>query len=477
MGEWTPMGLVMLLALFPLTVWTVWSKRPQQALLFVAFFSSLFGPEGAFFKLPLVPPLDKLSLPYLIFFLVALVRWRKKLRRARSWRGIDLLLIAAFVSGFITFLTNPDPLTYGSWRTIELPALIINDGLQLGFEEILRAGLPFLLGRALFRTRRDLIELLHFLVVAGLIQSVFIWVELRLSPQWHYWIYGYGAHSDFLQTIRWGGYRPMNFMVHGLALALFMTMSLFAATTLYRVRWPKIRRFRSGRVVLYLVVVLVLCKSTGTILYALLFIPVLMRTRPQTQLRLAAFIAAVVFLYPSLRAADWVPTEELVEMATNINADRAQSLKFRFDNEEMLLEKARERIAFGWGGNGRRSVYDDELGKEIAVADGHWIIVLGMRGAIGFLEAFGLLLIPVILAYRRRKLFRLGTDRQLVAGLALMVAVCALDLIPNGLFSNYPYLLAGALFGILQEARRRPASWAPPPPPRIRRSSLVPPPP
>ena len=242
MGEWTPTALLALLTLFPLTAYVAWAKRPQHAVLIVAFFALLFGPEGAFFKLPLIPPLDKLNLPYVLLFGVAVVKWRKRLRAARIFRGVDWLVVLAIVGGFITFLTNGDPLTYGSWRTIDLPALVINDGIQLGFAELLNIGLPVMLGRAIFRTRRDLFDLFHFLVVAGLVQSLFIWVEIRLSPQWHNWIYGYGAHSDFLQTIRWGGYRPMNFMSHGLALSLFMAMSLFSAAVLFRVGVPKIRR-------------------------------------------------------------------------------------------------------------------------------------------------------------------------------------------------------------------------------------------
>ena len=155
-----------------------------------------------------------------------------------------------------------------------------------------------------------------------------------------------------------------------------------------------------------------------------------------------------------LRASDWVPTEGLVEQAMSISPERAQSLEFRFDNEELLLEKARERLWFGWGGHGRRSVYDDELGKEVAVADGHWIIVLGGRGIIGFLEAFGLLVLPIFFARRRFRKLTDETEKKAFAGFTLIVAICAFDLLPNGLFSNYIYLLAGALMGMAQQTKK-----------------------
>jgi len=448
----TPMALVALVSLIPLTAYVSWSKRPQMAVLLVAFFAALFGPEGAFFKLPLVPPLDKLTLPYLLLFIVAVFRARSRMRRAKPMRGIDLLIAMAFIAGFVTFATNGDSLTYGSWKTVTLPALAINDGLQLGFQELLLAGLPFVLGRVLFRGPRDLRDLLHFLVVAGLIQTAFIWVELRLSPQFHNWIYGYSAHSDFLQTIRWGGYRPMVFTAHGLALSIFMLVTFLACLVLKKAGEAKIRdRFRIGRVAIYLGVVLLLCKSTGAILYALLLAPLVLRSTPERQMKVATVLGVLVLLYPALRASDLVPTEWLVEQATAISPERAQSLEFRFDNEEMLLEKARERIAFGWGGHSRRSVYDDELGKEIAVSDGHWIIVLGRRGIIGFIEAFGLLVFPIFFARRRFRRLTDDAEKRALAGFALIVAICSFDLLPNGLFSNYVYLLAGALMGMAQQ--------------------------
>ncbi len=445
------MALLALFSLLPLTAYVFWTKRPQLAALIVAFFATLFGPEGAFIKLPLVPPLDKLSLPYIFLFTFAVLKAGSRMKKAKLMRGVDLLIAMAFIAGFVTFSNNGDALTYGSWKSVTLPALAVNDGLQMGFHELLVAGLPFMLGRALFRSPRDLRDLLHFMVVAGLIQTAFIWVELRLSPQFHTWVYGYGAHSDFLQTIRWGGYRPMVFTAHGLALALFMLVSFLSCLVLLKAGEAKIRKWRIGRVAIYLGVVLILCKSTGAILYALILVPLIMRATPERQMKVATFLGVLVLAYPVLRASDWVPTEALVEQATSLSPERAQSLEFRFDNEELLLEKARERIWFGWGGHGRRSVYDDEMGKEVAVADGHWIIVLGGRGIIGFLEAFGLIVLPILFARRRFKKLTDETERKAFAGFTLIVAICAFDLLPNGLFSNYIYLLAGALMGMAQQ--------------------------
>ncbi len=466
----TPTSYLALFMLIPLTAYVVWAKRAQNAVLAVAFTAFLFGPEASFWKLPAIPPLDKLSLPYILLFGVALWKWRSRLRKAKPLRGADWLIIMAMIGAFVTASNNEDPLQYGSWRVTRLPALRINDAIQFALRQLFEAAFPFMLGRALFRNRRDLFELLRFLVVAALVQTLFIFVELRLSPQFHTWIYGYGAHSDFLQTIRWGGYRPMVFTAHGLALGLFMCIAFLASVLLLQARVPKITRFKSKRVMWYLGVVLVLCKSTGAIAYGILFGILLWKVSPKAQMRFAVGIAVFVLAYPMLRAADAIPVEDAVQLANDtFGAERAQSLSFRFENEEILMDKARERIWFGWGGQGRRSVYDDYEGKEIAVADGFWIITLGMRGIIGFLQSFGLLLIPILALWRVLPKVRDPADRRLLAGYGLILAVAVFDLIPNGLFSNYPYLLAGALMGFVQEIKTRPRNWAPayqPPPGR-----------
>jgi hypothetical protein len=468
-GEFTPTALLSMLLLFPLAAYTVWAKRPQVAALVVVLFGTTFVAEGAFIKLPLIPAIDKHNLPYLILFGIACVRWRTALARARPGRGLDGLIALGVLASFVTWRNNLDPLRYGVVEVTELPALAINDAIQYALTLMFEVALPFVLGRALFRTRRDLSELLRFLVFAGLVQVVFLLVEIRFSPQWHVWIYGYPAHPEFGQAIRWGGYRPMNFMAHGLALSLFMTVSFFAAVILAKVGEP-IGRWPAKRVAIGLFVIVVLCKSTGSLVYAIVFGTLLAFASYEAQVRTVVVLAALVASYPMLRAFDLFPADAIVEQVTQIfGEERAQSLEFRFHNEAMLLGKARERLWFGWGGFGRSGVYDEVYdGRRLTVADGHWIIVLGMHGVVGMIVRFGILLLPLVALHRSLSRFSFAKDRRMVVGLAMICAVLCLDLIPNGLFATYPYFLIGALSGLLQEARRPGSSWsqaAPPPRP------------
>src|SRR5690606_40998223 len=53
--------------------------------------------------------------------------------------------------------------------------------------------------------------------------------------------------------------------------------------------------------------------------------------------------------FPTRRSSDL-----MVESArANADEERAQSLEFRFMNEELLLERVRERLLVGWGEFGR----------------------------------------------------------------------------------------------------------------------------
>ena len=92
-------------------------------------------------------------------------------------------------------------------------------------------------------------------------------------------------------------------------------------------------------------------------------------------------------------------------------------------------------------------------GIDRTVTDGFWIIMLGIRGVLGMTCTFGLLVIPVILAYRRFPSIKSPADQILVAALTLIVAIHTLDLLPNGLFSYLPVFFSGALMGVFGKAK------------------------
>ena len=169
--------------------------------------------------------------------------------------------------------------------------------------------------------------------------------------------------------------------------------------------------------------------------------------------RFPPFVALVaglfVLSFPYQRWHDTFPTEKFVENArAQADEERAQSLEFRFLNEEMLLERVKMRPIVGWGEFGRANVYDTFSGRRITVRDGAWIIQFGDRGLLGLVWMFGMLVLPLIAsvfaAARARK-----EHRRSIAALAVLLAIGAIDLLPNGAFHPLAFTFAGAMLGQL----------------------------
>lgn len=443
---------VVILALsIPLSIGSVFAMRPLTAALVVVLGSDMFLPVGSAFKLPFLPALGKSNMSYLLIFVGCLLRCPGRVTRLRKDKWIAFFAVLAVVGGAITGLTNGDAMILGTEGGRVLAAATLKDGLFVGVSEFFPGLLALYLGYALTRDAGDVERVLLALAIGGLIYCPFAIVEMRMSPQFHQWVYGYNT-GQFIQGIRWGGYRPKVFMPHGLALGRF-----FVATTVALFVLGKTRRKLFGLPVGFLawfqLVVLLLCRSTGAIVEALVGVLFVSLTKPKRQLLLASTLAFATLTYPLLRATDVFPVAGVLDAAGLLGEERQQSLGFRFSNEDLLLEHARERIWFGWG-NGRNRVYD-EAGEDISVTDGYWILVLGIAGVVGFVVAFGSLLWPVIWA--RHRLGRRGDepDRTHLAGLALVVALTAVDLIPNGGWSAMVYLMAGVLARRLRELEPR----------------------
>jgi len=166
--------------------------------------------------------------------------------------------------------------------------------------------------------------------------------------------------------------------------------------------------------------------------------------------------------YPALRGADLFPTQKLLAGADAISHDRKESLLFRFQNEDTLLARAREREFFGWGPYDRNEIFEPIYGNQVSITDGEWIIYFGIRGAVGALLRFLMLVVPVWMASRAVKKIPGREEKAILAGTATMLAFSTIDLLPNAMFENYPFFMAGALVGMTRVlAARRPEAELP----------------
>jgi O-antigen ligase len=209
----------------------------------------------------------------------------------------------------------------------------------------------------------------------------------------------------------------------------------------------------------FLTTILLLCQSTGSMLYGFVLITCVVFLSWRSQSALAVALAVVVFAYPAIRTAQLLPVEELVQLAEErFGEERASSMAGRLRTEEQLTSFVQAKPLFGWGSPGRAMIIDEFTGENKTIFDGFWLIEFVTRGLVGFLCVFGLLLVPVFRAAGRVRAIRSRHDRMLITGLSLMVAVRAFDLLPNSTTEGYLTLLSGALsgsvFGILREQSR-----------------------
>ncbi|MEO8214806.1 MAG: hypothetical protein ABI560_16515 [Myxococcales bacterium] len=417
--------------------------RAQVSVPIIILAGQMFLPAAIKLGIPLFR-LDKDTLPALGALIGCLIFRSRSLARSRPWRGYDLFIVVHMLGLLGTSLTNQDPIHYGP---VVLSGLSFYDFVNSALNVALYWWPSFYLGRSLYRTSRDLKTLFVIFAVAGLIYSFFLAIEMAMSPQLNRWVYGF-HQTEFLQTMRWGGYRPKAFMRHGLNVVLFVLTTAFATIALAKTK-QRVVGLPAAPLALYLLVVLVLCRSAGILIYAAIFVPLVWYVSPRAQVKWAAAFALVIFSYPLLRAVGWIPIDDINAFTMeHFGAERAGSLALRLREEGFVMTRALERIFFGWGGYARQFRHDLWTGKSLALIDGAWAIQIGMRGVVGYVGMFGMLLWP---AWRSRRILaktQAPRDRALVGCLALMTVVYALDLIPNSSIDPYLTFLVGVLAGM-----------------------------
>lgn len=412
----------------------------------------LFLPERVAVDLPGLPSVGKQALATLLALLGALLWVPRRISIPVRMLRMELIFVAISICAVGTALTNGDAIQYGPTR---LSALGSYDGIAVAVGYLLRFALPFYLGHVLIRRPGDLSDLLKLIAAAGVLYSLFIMVETVMSPQWHKWIYGF-HQAPFSHTYRFGGYRPMVFMPNGLSLSLMIAVAGVAARSLSR---AKLGVFfipvKSGMVSNYLLVILILCRSTGAGLLGLAFNATVARLRRRTMARVLTVIAVIVMIYPFTRITGVFPTRSVVSLATFISDERADSLDFRFRHEDRLAQKARQRFLLGWGGYGRGMIYDEITGENLSIADSAWILWISGKGVLTMGLLYAALLLPVLLAMRRLPQIRSVSSQTLVLSIAAMILIYAIDSLVNAVFVNFPYFLAGALTGASSSSTSR----------------------
>jgi len=406
----------------------------------------LLLPVGTTIKFEMLPQIDKNTVPAFCALVGCLIfSGRAKLNGRAGTTGfgfvVGLLTLTYVFGALLSSLLNGDPIVVGERF---LPGTGVYDGVS-AVEAAIISLIPFYLGRKYFWSSSDTVEILRLLVIAGLIYSLLMLLEIRFSPQLHRWVYGFFP-TDFQQQIRGESFRPMVFTGHGLIAALFLMTAVAASAAMAKAQY-RVWRFPASGANIYLSAVLVLCRSAGAIVYGAVAVALIWLASPRMQVRVAVALVTFSLGYPLLRSQNLVPTNFITDIARMAGDERGRSIAYRFLNEDLLLDRASQRPFFGWGRYGRNRVYDPETGKDLAVSDGKWIQTFGQFGFLGFLAEFGLLSLAVYRAISAVKLCQDRRERILLGALSLIVGLSVVDLLPNSTLRPWTWFICGALLG------------------------------
>lgn len=331
------------------------------------------------------------------------------------------------------------------------------EGVAITLQEIFLWGVPWVLARAFFSDLAGARELALGIVAGGLLYVPLCLIEIRLSPQMNYWVYGFHQHA-FNQTRRLGGWRPMVFMQHGLAVGMWMTSAALVAWWMWKGRvLPRLGGLPTGLMVGSLLVTAVLCKSTLALVLLGVGMGGLWVSRALGTRWLLGLLIASAPAYMLLRTTgDLMLSPVVTAVDVVFGHERSSSLSTRLRNEQLIVNKAMESPLLGWGSGGRYLVMDpDDPTRVLSVPDQYWVINLGRGGALAVTALAGVLLVPSLMFAWTCPPRDLGTgDVATVAALAMVPVLFMIDCLMNAMMNPLFTMAAASVAGVTAAARR-----------------------
>lgn len=438
---------LVMIAWLPIVLYLFRIYAPRKAVIVSFIGGLLFLPQRAGFPLPLIPDYQGMVATCYGIVLAIVIHDSQRLREFKlGW--IDLPMVTWCICPVFSSLTNG----LGGY-----------DGINEAITQSVTWGLPYFLGRFYFNNLAAQRELALNIVKGGLLYVPLCLYEGRMSPQLHKLVYGYYPHiSGITQSYRLGGYRPMVFMEHGLMVGMWMMMVTLVAFWLWQAQaLSTVWHFPLERWVMIITLTFIWCRSTGAYGYLLYGLIILFSAKwLHSRLFLCLLIIGMIY-YLYLSVTGHFESESIVSfIGSVINPERAQSLEFRFNNEAILADHAREQMIFGWGGWGRNRLYTENwhgIFEDIAITDSLWILAFGINGLVGLVSLIAALMLPVInfclVGYPVKTWF----DPQVApaAALAVSLLLFILDCLLNNMFNPIFPLISGGLSSLVIEARAK----------------------
>lgn len=436
-------ALVMFLWI-PFVFWLFRAFPSQRAIVIAFITGALFLPEAQLI-IPGFPDYSKISATsYAVLFFTFLFDGQRIRQFRLQW--LDMPMLVWCLCPFFSNLSND---------------IDLYDSIAFTLEQTMKWGVPFFLGRIYLS---DLIGLRYLAIgifAGGMVYIPLCLFEMRMSPKLHIMLYGGFPHSMFAQAVREGGYRPTVFTGHGLILSFIMITALTVGVWLWKTGILR-EIFRIPMVIAIPVFLLtdIFLRSTGAyitlaVALALLFSSVLI-----FRSNLAAYLvigAVILYLYLVIVSDPPRITDNIIDFLSKyVSPERIGSLQFRFDNEALLLEKAKLRLLLGWGGFGRNFV-TNEVGQATTVVDSLWIITIGSLGLVGLTALLSSVFLPVIALINTKCPIKVWDRPEFAAPgvLALVLLMYSVEILVNAPVLPHLTLVVGALTGYVLSPSRR----------------------
>jgi len=434
--------LLIMIAWIPIVLYLFQHYPAYKAVIFSFIVAWLFLPQRAGFAFPGLPDYERMSATVYGIILATFIYDANRFRQFQpGW--LDLPMAVWCICPLFSSISN---------------GLGAYDGVSQALAQTMSYGGPYFLGRLYLNDLVKIRQLAIAIFISGLAYVPLCLFEIRFSPQLHRLVYGYHPHV-FGQSVRYGGFRPVVFMQHGLAVGMWMMAATLIGIWLWKtevivtvygihIRW----------LVGILLATFILTKSTGA--YGLLIIGVgilFLAWQFRTSVALIILVISMFFyLQQTVSASSGLSERIIGSLERVLPPARIQSLEYRLNNEEELKEKAAERKVFGWGGWGRnRIIAYDWKGDLVdsAATDSLWIITFGRNGLVGLISLYASILLPVI--YFALFYFPASTwSNQKVAPAAVIVVVLALfmlDCLLNDMQNPIFSLATGGITGLMRD--------------------------
>ncbi|MDX2239167.1 MAG: O-antigen ligase domain-containing protein [Leptolyngbyaceae cyanobacterium bins.302] len=432
--------LIAMYAWIPFVLY-IYLKYPAQRAVIICFIvATLFLPVAAI-VLPGLPDYTKMTATsYGVLLATAIYDSNRFSQFKLSWIDTPMILWIT-VSPFMSSITND----LGPY-----------DGFSTALTQSVTWGAPYFLGRLYLGSLEGLKQLAIGIFAWSLIYVPFCWYEARTFSSLHVLVYGINTGREAAQSIRYGGYRPQVFMEHGLMLGVWLMTGCMMGIVLWRTGIiKKMWNLPMGTLMAILLLTFIISRSTGAYGLFLMGVVILfVGWQFRNTLLLWVLILGICY-YLYLGASGTFPNKPLIATLSQVfNADRVASLQFRFDNEEILGAKARQRMLFGWGGFGRNRIFN-EMGEDVTVTDSLWIIAFGINGVFGLASmTAAILLPPIVFLIRYPAKFWKNPNVAPAAAIAICIVLYMLDCVLNAMVNPIFMLAGGGLATMVIQPKR-----------------------